>query len=71
MERQEMEKWSERYFQLCLALIQRPSFSNYGLASPVNIRDVMNKADLMLVELQRRDRVFFAKCEKSDSNVSK
>lgn len=57
----ERNKWSDRYFQLCLAIISRPSFSSYGQSAPINIRDVMNKADRMIEELKIRDQKFFTK----------
>lgn len=61
MDLQEMCKWSDRYFQLCLSIISRPSFSSYGQSSPINIKDVMKKADRMIEELKVRDQKFFTK----------
>lgn len=64
MERTENEKWSERYFQLCLALIQRPSMlTTFGNVPAVNIREVMSRADRMLELLKERDKKFFTKDE--------
>lgn len=70
MDIQEMNKWSDRYFQLCLAIISRPSFSSYGMSSPININDVMNKADRMIEQLKEREKRLFAEHEKTGSKVS-
>lgn len=64
MNRTESDKWSERYFQLCLALIQRPAMlTTFGNVPAVNIKDVMNKADRMLELLKERDKGFYTNCE--------
>lgn len=63
MDKKEIDKWSDRYFHLCLTLISRPSFSSFGNTSPVNIRDIINKADRMIQALQERDKDFYMNYE--------
>lgn len=45
MDKKEQNKWEERHFQICLALISRPVFNPYGNSSPLNFGDIINKAD--------------------------
>ena len=61
MERTEIDKWSDRYFQLCLVLI--------GLQPHrCNIREVISRADFMLDYLKQRDEQFFADKENPETN---
>lgn len=61
MERTEKDKWSDRYFQLCLVLIgQQPH--------RCNIREVISRADFMLDYLKLRDEKFYADEENTQNN---
>lgn len=61
MERTEINKWSDRYFQLCLVLIgQQPN--------RCNIREVISRADFMLDYLKQRDEKFYTQAESIDKN---
>lgn len=63
MERTEQEKWSERYFQVCLALISRTSITHYGTSTALNVGDIMSKADRIIHALQDKEKELFAKYE--------
>ena len=60
MERTDADKWSDRYFQLCLVLI--------GKQPRCNIREVISRADFMLDYLKQRDEKFYADEENTQSN---
>lgn len=55
MDKKELNKWKERHFQICVALISRPNFNPYGNSTPVNFGDIINKADRMVALLQDRE----------------
>lgn len=55
MDKNEQNKWEERHFQICIALISRPNFNPYGNSTPVNFGDIINKADRMISLLQERE----------------
>lgn len=55
MKPKELTKWNERHFQICLALISRPVLNPYGNSSPLNIGDIINKADRMISLLQEHE----------------
>lgn len=55
MSKSENDKWSDRYFQLCLTIFQKSSSSN--------IREAMNRADHMIEFLKERDKDFYTNCE--------
>lgn len=55
MSNSENDKWSDRYFQLCLVLLQK--------SSNFNIREAMNRADHMLDFLKERDKGFYTNNE--------
>lgn len=47
--------WEERYFQICLALIQRPDFSaNHG-SSLFSVKRIMSQADSMVEALKKHN----------------
>lgn len=56
MESIDADKWSERYYQLCLVLIGQ---------QPVrcNVREVITRADLMIEHLIKRDQQFYEDCQ--------
>ena len=61
MERTDADKWSNRYFQLCLVLIgQQPH--------RCNIREVISRADFMLDYLKQRDEQFYTDQENPETN---
>ncbi|MCH5234803.1 MAG: hypothetical protein J1E16_05875 [Muribaculaceae bacterium] len=49
------EKWNERHFQICLALISRPNVDCYGVTKPLSFQDIIAKADRMVALLQQRE----------------
>ena len=55
MDIREQSKWDERHFQICLALIARPSMSTCGNTQQINFGDIINKADRMIVLLKERE----------------
>lgn len=55
MDKKEQNKWEERHFQICLALISRPTFNPYGNSTPINFGDIINKADRMISLLQEHE----------------
>ena len=55
MDKKEQNKWEERHFQICIALLSRPNFNPYGNSTPVNFGDIINKADRMISLLQERE----------------
>lgn len=63
MDKNEMKKWGERYFQVCLALISRTSITHYGTSTALNVGDIMSKADRIIHALQDKEKELFAKCE--------
>ncbi len=71
MQPKELTKWNERHFQICLALISRPTFNPYGSTPPVNFGDIINKADRMVSLLQEREAEQTTKYEKSAPKTSK
>lgn len=63
MERTEQEKCSERYFQVCLALISRASITHYGTSTTLNVGDIMSKAGRIIQALQEKEKELFTKYE--------
>lgn len=58
MEQNNIDKWNERHFQICLALIARPVVNVYGTAPVLNFNDIINKADRMVSLLKEREQKF-------------
>lgn len=56
MTQREKTKWNNRHFQICLALIQRPTTDHYDYTKPLVMEDVINKADKMVRVLQEREK---------------
>ena len=56
MKIKEQKYWTERHFQICLALIARPIVNVYGNIPPVNFTDIINKADRMVRLLMEREQ---------------
>ena len=52
----EQSKWDERHFQICLALIARPTISAYGSTPSINFGDIIKKADRMVNLLKEREQ---------------
>ena len=55
MERTEREKWNERHFQLCLALIARETCDSYGRPHNISFAMISHKADVMVDFLKKRE----------------
>ena len=55
MERTEREKWNERHFQLCLALISRETCDSNGRPHHISIAKISQKADVMVDFLKKRE----------------
>lgn len=70
MTRKEIEKWNERHFQVCLALITRPNVDSYGATKPLSFHDIIAKADRMVNLLQERERSMKEKDENNSSKIS-
>ena len=71
MKKSTNDKWDERHFQICLALLSRPVVpDSFGYTKPLNLQDVINKADRMIALLQQREQRLVANGE-TDENVSK
>lgn len=66
MTQREKTKWNNRHFQICLALLQRPSTDHYGYTKPIALMDIINKADKMVKLLQERERK-----SENDENLDK
>ncbi|MCH5318870.1 MAG: hypothetical protein J1E38_04080 [Paramuribaculum sp.] len=57
MKKNANDKWNERHFQICLALLSRPVVpDSFGYTKPLNLLDVITKADRMIALLQQRER---------------
>ena len=54
--KRETEKWNERHFQLCLAIIARTETNMYGHTKSLDFPDIINKADRMVSLLQQREK---------------
>ena len=64
-------KWEDRHFQICLALLSRPIVpDSFGYTKPLNLQDVINKADRMVILLQQREQRLVANGETGEK-VSK
>ena len=68
MEKNNIDKWNERHFRICLALIARPVINMYGTSPAINFNDIINKADRMVQLLKERETT---KYENQGSKVSK
>lgn len=55
METTDAQKWNERHFQICLALISRPTLDTFGYTRPVALQDVVSKADRLVNLLKERE----------------
>lgn len=55
MEQNNIDKWNERHFQICLALISRPVVQVYGSLLVLNFNDIINKADRLVSLLKERE----------------
>ena len=75
MTTREKNKWDERHFRICLALLSRPAIPDgFGFTKPLVFQDVINKADRMIALLQQREANHAAKdeiCETKESTKSK
>ena len=65
MKTKEQKYWTERHFQICLALIARPAVNGYGSATPINFPDVINKADRMVRLLKEHEEKLLTNCDKN------
>lgn len=46
MTTREKNKWGERHFRICLALLSRPAIPDgFGFTKPLVLQDVINKAE--------------------------
>ena len=54
--KKETEKWNERHFQLCLAIIARTETDMYGHTKSLDFQDIISKADRMVSLLQQREK---------------
>ena len=54
--KKETEKWNERHFQLCLAIIARTETDMYGHTKSLDFQDIIVKADRMVSLLQQREK---------------
>ena len=71
MKKRIKNKWEDRHFQICLALLSRPVVpDSFGYTKPLNLQDVINKADRMVILLQQREQRLVANGETGEK-VSK
>lgn len=56
MTQREKNKWNERHFQVCLALINRCEMETYGFTRPVNFEKVIRRADIFINLLREREK---------------
>ena len=61
--KKETDKWEDRHFQVCLAIISRTDIDMYGHTKPLNFQDIINKADRMVSLLKERYTSDAATCE--------
>ena len=54
MTTREKNKWAEKHFQICLAIIGRTEVDAYGFTKPLNMDDVIKEADVFIKKLQQR-----------------
>ena len=66
MTQREKNKWDERHFQVCMALIGRAQTDTYGYTKPLDFDKVIRNADLFINLLQEREEKIFAKGEISE-----
>lgn len=52
--KKEIDKWEDRHFQVCLAIISRTETDMYGHTKSLNFQDIINKADRMVSLLKER-----------------
>lgn len=45
--KKETEKWNERHFLICIAIIARTETDMYGHTKPINFQKIIDKADRM------------------------
>ena len=55
MEQNNINKWDERHFQICLALIARPVVNVCSTSIVINFLDIIKKADRMIQLLKERE----------------
>lgn len=51
----ESDRWNDRHFQICLALISRPNVDSYGATKPLSFQDIISKADRMVSLLKQHE----------------
>ena len=61
--KKETDKWEDRHFQVCLAIISRTETDMYGHTKTLNFQDIINKADRMVSLLKERYTTCVANCE--------
>lgn len=71
MDKEDIQMWNERHFQICLALISRPTTDVYGYSKPIVFEDIINKADRMVRLLKEREGRITTKNENCVEKVSK
>lgn len=52
--KKETDKWEDRHFQVCLAIISRTETDMYGHTKTLNFQDIINKADRLVSLLKER-----------------
>ena len=52
--KKETDKWEDRHFQVCMAIISRTETDMYGHTKSLNFQDIINKADRMVSLLKER-----------------
>ncbi|MCH5233780.1 MAG: hypothetical protein J1E16_00660 [Muribaculaceae bacterium] len=56
MDEIEKEKWNQRHFFVCLAILTRVENDRLGMAKPISFTDVVHKADRIIALLQSRQQ---------------
>ena len=54
--KKETDRWNEKHFRICLALISRLHIDRYGATKPLSFHDIIAKADRMVKILQEREK---------------
>ena len=61
--KKEIDKWEDRHFQVCMAIISKTETDMYGHTKSLNFQDIITKADSMVSLLKERYTTCVANCE--------
>ena len=55
MKKTKQQEWEDKFFQICLALLSRPTSRTQGFLSSPNLKEIVETSEDMIMLLQKRE----------------